>query len=239
MTMHKLISITIFFVSILMYSQVEIKISPVENFNNLKYLDIDIYNNSNEVYIIPLDTLDLRPFDNYYKWKNFDNAEIIYGSLSLTLFVKEKNDIDYLSAIFKSPHIDEQKLNQMEKQFSIESKLKSKKLEKWRKKNKIDNGINVEKNFYLVNNLIIIKPKQKLTIHRKIDNEFRQEILRSYILDYIYAMKGNTDYEIFIQLDVPQDINKFLTKKQRKKIKKFKIFEGQVKSNLIPFKFFL
>ncbi|MFC7346932.1 hypothetical protein ACFQO9_09420 [Chryseobacterium zhengzhouense] len=132
--MYKLIRITIFLISTLTYSQIDIKISPIENHNSSKYLKIDIYNNSNDYYAIPLDTLNLRPFDNDFKWKKFDKADVVQGSLAMTLYIKEKNDNDYLTAVFKSPDIDGEKLDQIEQQLSYETNLRNNQLEKWRKK---------------------------------------------------------------------------------------------------------
>lgn len=235
--MDKLIRFIIFLISIVTYSQIEIKISQIEKYNtSSKYIKIDIYNKTNDYYFLPIDTLTLRPFDNNFRWKNFDKTNVVQSSLALTLYLKEKNDKDYLSVIFKPLNIQEQNLNQIEKQFALEIQSKNKQLEEWKKSNQIVEGINIEKNLYLNNNFIILKPKEKLSLNKKINYEFKQEISKSYSLDYLYAIKGNTDYEIFVQLDVPKNIKNFLTKKQRQKNSNYKIFKGHVRSNSISYK---
>ena len=71
--MEKLLQFILIFSSIFTFSQIEIKIAPSDKrFPSTQYIKIEILNKSNHNYIVPLDTLDLRPFDDNYDWKDFD-----------------------------------------------------------------------------------------------------------------------------------------------------------------------
>lgn len=235
--MNKLISLILFLTTIATYSQIKIKISPGGKYSgNSRYIKIDLCNNTDTYYVVPIDTLALRPFDYNYKWKDFDKADVVQSSLALTLYVKEKGDKDYLSAVFMPLHLDLHYLDEVEKQFTLEIQEKNKKLEEWKKSNKIESGIDIEKNLYLNNNMIILKPNETLTLHRKINHEFTQEVLKSYKMNFLYGIKGNTEYEIFVQLDAPKNLKNFLTKKNQIRITNYKIFEGRIRSNSIPYK---
>jgi|SRR5690606_28031775 len=235
--MNQLIIILLFLISIASYGQIEIKIAPsAKSSAGSKYIKIDISNKTDKYYVVPIDTLTLRPFDNDNKWKDFEKANIVQSSLALTLYVKEKGDNDYLSAVFMPLHPDVQNVDEVEKQLTLEIQKKNERLEEWKKSNKIKSGIDIEKNLYLNNNTVILKPNETLSIHRKIHHDFTLEVLKSYKMNFLYGIKGNTEYEIFVQLDAPKNLSNFLTTEQQIRITNYRIFEGSIKSNSICYK---
>ena len=196
-----------------------------------KIANITLYNESNENIIIPIDTTSLQPYysDNY----NIIQHEWIdqYPFFGLTINIydnfEQKNVETYLHSEIDLSEFEKIKIknDSIKKEFNI-------KIEKWGKKNNVPKS-DVKINYYIMNNLLLLKPQEKIVFHvpfnlKNITNRDVGPLQGFYVLD---NEKENIGY-LSISIDKEAYI-KYLTKSQRKKLNRYKLFTGSIKSNKI------
>lgn len=236
--MNKIIKLILILTSISIFGQIEINISNSDKKkSSIEYIKIEILNKSKFNYIIPLDTLGLRPFDNHLDWKNFGKKGIVDGSLRLTIYIKDKKNNQYLLADPLPIHANELLTKEFVDKLNSEHEEKLKEQAEWKKNNSIEDGVDIEENQYLSKNIIFLKPNEKITFYKKISDGYTRSISKSQEISYFFGLVNNVDYKINLQLDVPKNIKRYLSRKQKKEFSKYKIFTGIVKSNIISFKF--
>ncbi|WP_187478116.1 hypothetical protein [Amniculibacterium sp. G2-70] len=236
--MEKLLQFILIFSSIFTFSQIEIKIAPSDKrFPSTQYIKIEILNKSNHNYIVPLDTLDLRPFDDNYDWKDFDKKGVVEGSLRLQIYMKDERYKQYLFADNLPIHVNELLTKEFVDKLNSEYEEKLKEQEEWKKMNNIEDGIDIEKNRYLTENMIFLRPNEKITFCKKVNDGYVLSFSKSQKIGYFFGLINNKNYKLHLELVAPKNIKKYLSKKQKKEFSKYKIFTGIVKSNIISFKF--
>ncbi|MFS4430656.1 hypothetical protein [Chryseobacterium sp. S90] len=196
-----------------------------------KIANITLYNESNENIIIPIDTTSLQPYysDNY----NIIQHEWIdqYPFFGLTINIydncEQKNVETYLHSEIDLSEFEKIKIknDSIKKEFNV-------KIEKWGKKNNVPKS-DVKINYYIMNNLLLLKPQEKIVFHvpfnlKNITNRDVGPLQGFYVLD---NEKENIGY-LSISIDKEAYI-KYLTKSQRKKLNRYKLFTGSIKSNKI------
>jgi hypothetical protein len=194
-----------------------------------KIANITLYNESKENILIPIDTTSLQPYysDNY----NIIQHEWIdqYPFFGLTINIydnfEQKNVETYLHSEIDLSEFEKIKIktDSIKKEFNL-------KIEKWGKKNNILKA-DAKINYYIMNNLLLIKPQEKIIFHvpfnlKNITNRDVGPLQGFYVLD---NEKENIGY-LSISIDKEAYL-KYLTKSQRKKLNRYKLFTGSIKSN--------
>lgn len=192
--------------------------------------DIVIYNNSSENIAVAVDTLSLQGYFNDSHIISKENWNKNYPFLALTLTIYDDNK-NKLITNTSNPYYDLSEFQNMKsKRDSLEKEYNSI-IKKWKIRNKIKNDHVAQINYYLVNNLLLIKPKSSIKFSvifnlRNITNT-KNNLLDSYILE------ADNKYNSFLTLNVDKSIEKYLTKEQKQKLKNYVFFTGRIESNKI------
>jgi hypothetical protein len=192
--------------------------------------DIVIYNNSNENIAVALDTLSLQGYFNDNHIISKENWTKNYPFLALTLNIYDGNK-NKLITNTSNPHYDLSEFQKVkDKRDSLEKEYNSI-IKKWKVKNKIKKDRIAQINYYLVKNLLLIKPKDSIKFSvifnlRNITNT-ENNLLDSYILE------NDNKYSSFLTINVDKSIEKYLTKEQKQKLKNYVFFTGRIESNKI------
>ncbi len=229
---HNIIKIfqIIFVFSFFGHFKAQIKISWQLD-SQKKVANITLYNDSNENIIIPLDTTSLQPYysDNYNIIKQEWIDQYPFFGLTINIYdnFEQKNVETYLHSEIDISDLKKIKIknDSIIKEFNL-------KMEKWRKKNNVREA-DVKINYYIMNNLLRLKPYEKLVFHvpfnlKNITNRDAGPLQGFYVLD---NEKENIGY-LSISIDKETYI-KYLTKSQRQMLNKYKLFTGSIKSNKI------
>ncbi|MBO9694441.1 hypothetical protein [Chryseobacterium sp.] len=167
-----------------------------------------------------------------------DNYNIIqhewidqYPFFGLTINIydnfEQKNVETYLHSEIDLSEFEKIKIktDSIKKEFNL-------KIEKWGKKNNILKA-DAKINYYIMNNLLLIKPQEKIIFHvpfnlKNITNRDVGPLQGFYVLD---NEKENIGY---LSISINKEAYlKYLTKSQRKKLNRYKLFTGSIKSNKI------
>lgn len=192
--------------------------------------DVCIFNDSDEYIVLPLDKRSLKPyFENQCSMTDY---EFPYPILGLTLLVENAGEkmVGNIHSI-EIPEGDD--FSRILKERRESNKKYVAYLKKWGEKNNFSNLNDAKINYYLFNNLIIMKPKQKLKF--KIDVNFENITNQKYIYYYYpidFLMKNETKLSICIDSSIYDN----LTVEQKKKFDKYKFFTGKVESNTVELK---
>jgi len=195
-------------------------------------LKINVTNNSNEYYMIPLD---MNGFKGYYESEycgTFDDQNYPYKFFAPTVMLKKDNTDDYLFPNSSHGHMPEGEA--AEKYIKVLEKIAKKELKEidgWKKKHHFITEKETVKNYYITKNLLFLKPNEKYAYTVDLDlGDIRREI-KSILYDYYYFESGK--YNLALHLCITDDAYNWLTLKQKKKLKKYKFFIGTIKSNSI------
>lgn len=192
--------------------------------------DIIIYNNSNENIAVALDTLSLQGYFNDNNIISKENWNKNYPFLALTLNIYDENK-NKLITNTSNPYYDLSEFQKMKgKRDSLENEYNSM-IKKWKIKNKIKKDHVAQINYYLLKNLLLIKPKDSIKFSvifnlRNITNT-ENNLLDSYILE------ADNKYNSLLTLNVDKSIENYLTKEQKQKLKNYIFFTGRIESNKI------
>ncbi|HPW89191.1 MAG TPA: hypothetical protein PK067_00350 [Kaistella chaponensis] len=191
-------------------------------------LELTLTNNSNEAYTIPLDTKSYAlPFNEdlkvYYESQNLSLEPDFNNSLSCYAFIHQSNSLVDIGRVGNDWDIPALK----KKEIII--KKRTKEINKWGKLNDISEDTAKIYNWYLVNNLIEIKPKtsKKYKIYF---NPFVKNLYWYNDIDY-YQLKPNLPYTLNFKIVCDENLYKFFTPKQKSNFKN--LFTGVLESNTI------
>jgi len=219
----------------LAYTQITYKISIKEKISNSQFIvKIDINNISSENYIIPIDTTGFKA--SYPdEMCSLLNSEYPYKYLSPTIILQNNKNKQYMEPYTRTYDVPEESISRIEKH--IDSSLQKRKIliNDWVIKENIKDIKTVEKNFYLMENLIALKSKTSFSCEIFIDlfTIKRSELLLNYDS---YVLGPNNEYLFSSIICIDKKVYSYLTKKQKKKFKKYKLFSGKIESNKIEIK---
>lgn len=216
--------------------QAQIKLSiNIENSDSGKIINFSIINTASNTYVLPLDTIG---FKTYHSENKCTDLLMVRNYPDLGLIPIISDDDNVLEGFIEDKGIPRQGNNLYKKKDEIYQKKRKSVIDKWRVKyrikNKDDNWIN--KNRYLFNHLLILKPNQKISFNKKFDHMKINEYPDIYYYDY-YPLKENDSYEIFFKICIDESIYQFLTKEQKEQLKDYIFFKGKIESNKIEFKY--
>lgn len=189
--------------------------------------EITLINTSGEHYVLPLDKKRLRPYESVCN--DFTVYESEFPSFGLMTGILNSSDEvqDYIIG-YKS--FDE--INSEERDIEKRRNELKNKIHKWNEKNKIGDGKIAFINYFLVNNLVFIKPYEKIAFKITFDI---QNITGQELIFYSYWIKKTDHYRLYLSLCKYDDAEKYLTAAQKKKLGPYKFFNGYLESNSITF----
>jgi hypothetical protein len=242
----KIISFFIFFSILFINSQIKLEIRSLksEAVLNQNYIEVKIINTSNFNYAIPIDTSDIKPdfFGNScdYKYEN-DNIFAEKNDMLFRISFINNSNSKFEDEIYNFPtpqdvaHSEIIKYEYYRKKDSVE-KIFNNKIESWVKANnfkKIDSNSKI--NYLLCSNLLLLKPKQEFIYNIKINSAklYSSRMHETETYYYYYNLKNDVDYSFMLIYCVDKMIYKYLTKKQKEKLKGYKLFSGNLNSNLL------
>ncbi|KPE48975.1 hypothetical protein [Chryseobacterium indologenes] len=220
--------ITFLLLSLNLMSQ--IKIEWVVDKNKEK-ADITIFNVSDDSIVFPLNKKSLQAYfvDNQLITRDSWSGQYPFFAPVLTVYDKtSQSRVSTDSSIPYSDHSEKEYRN-TSSQRKYDSIIKD-----WKKLNKIEDSFIAQVNYYIINHLIVLKPKEKIRFStvfnlRNITNQ-ENGIHDSYLLEEEIA------YTALLTLDIDEANYDYLTQKQKQKYKKYKLFKGRVESNKIEIK---
>lgn len=216
--------------SCMVFSQLTLK---WELKNNNKQAVISIKNSSDTNIAVPLDIRSLQGYisDNYHELLSEENTKYPFLTLRVTIF--DSTLTKRLNVEDSVPYLNISTFEENRQKIDTVRKNDQLKLETWKKKNRIINDSAARINYYLFENIILLKPKENLKFvvafnPRNITNQ-------EDATHYSYNLKQNKRYTVFLSLNVEDELYKYLTTSQKQKLKKYNLFTGKIESNAISF----
>lgn len=242
--MKQIISIFIFFIYTIINSQIQLEIKSIKKDTPTQnYIEVKLINTSEFYYALPIDLSDIKP-DFFGKKCDFNENEITFleknDVLLRVLFINE-NTKKIEEDIYNFPNpqdlahskiIENQYLKKKDSVISINNF----RIKKWKDSNNLKEGDGFVKLNYLVySNIILLKPKQEITYKVNIDYSklysSRMHETDSYY--YYYDLKKNTPYSFMLNYCIDNKMYKYLTQTQKKMLKGYKLFSGNLNSNIL------
>lgn len=215
-------------ISLLVFYQFNAQIKIELNIDHLnKKAKVVLLNETNNNLVIPLDTLTLSPYfdDICLEMKNY-----IHGSPYLGLNIKLKNEDTISDFLGGAGKIDDLSVVNI---IATEKKKYERKIRLWQKKNNIKSFEEAKINYYVFNNLIYLKPGEKIerTFYFDLHN-----ITNGKYMYYYYRVEDDKKYNASLTFNINECVYKYLTQKQKQSLNKYNLFTGEVESNKIELK---
>lgn len=190
--------------------------------------EVTIINTSNDYYALPIDKVHLRPYErNCNTFSDYESEFPAFG-LMANLVDSFNKQTDYVIG-YKS--FDD--INSVKKNIDRKRERLKKKIIKWGDENKIKDYNTAFINYFLVQNLVYMKPHEKVTFKIKTD---LYNITNQELIFYSYNIKNIENYNFYLSLCEYTNLDKYLTTSQKEKLKKYKLFTGSLESNKIQLK---
>lgn len=204
----------------------QIKINfTIDHFN--KTAKVILVNETNADLVIPWDTFSFSP---YFDDICLEISNYIHGSPYLGLNIKINENNKIVESLAGAGKMND--LNDVKK-ISLDNKKYEKEIKLWQKRNGIKSFDIAKINYYIFNNLIHLKPREKI---EKILYFDLHNITNGKYLYYYYHIEDGKQYDISVSLNIEDCVYKYLTKKQIEKVNKYKLFTGMIESNKIEYK---
>ena len=131
-------------------------------------------------------------------------------------------------------HLTEKELLAISKKRKEKERIHREKIKNWKRKYHIKGDYkNIDINWYLYNQLKVLKSKKSITYLKNFninDINIGLDIDSSY---YYYHLDKNVDYPMFLEICTDKKIYDYLTPKQKEEFKGYKLFSGKIQSNEI------
>lgn len=216
----------------LFLSQVSFKVINLQSIDHNKYLlKINIINESSEKLAIPFD---INWFKGYFLPQLCPTfEEIEYPYLAPTVLVKNLNKQKYILA--KSANIGYigESLIKIDHNYQEDQK---KVINSWMQKEDIKDYSIGRTNFYIMNNMLLIQPKECFSYEIILDISQIKYSKVSALYDE-YILKKGVTYEISLIFCIDENIYHYLTSSQIMKFKEYKLFTGKIESNRFRIKY--
>ena len=196
-------------------------------------LKIEVINDSDYDYIIPIDTANYRYYfpeetcANFYRLENYPDLGIIFK-------IKNKKN-EYMESLLSGfIHLTEEELLAISEKEKEKERIHREKIKNWKRKYHIKGDYkNIDINWYLYNQLKVLKSKKSITYLKNFninDINIGLDIDSSY---YYYHLDKNVDYPMFLEICTDKKIYDYLTPKQKEEFKGYRLFSGKIQSNEI------
>ncbi len=229
--MKKIIVLTIFFIHVLSFGQIDLKIvSLPENFPSTGEMTVIITNMTDNHYVFPLE----KGFKGYYSNEictNINSFDHLYNFFSFTVLLEDKITSEPATLLTRNYDTgDDEELIKKSKQEDYKAR---KEIINWKKENGIKTDIDARINRQIMNHLIFLEPKEKMILKINLDI-FDIRRGKSFFYDS-YLLEDKKQYDLKLQLCVDRNIHNSLTDQQKQKLSKYIFFDGQIISNSISF----
>ncbi|MDH6252580.1 hypothetical protein M2347_002307 [Chryseobacterium sp. H1D6B] len=230
--MKKLLSL-FFLLPFLYNAQITINYTAKKITNSRKIiLHINITNESNDKYVIPIDTTGFRV---YYRDEICSNFFFGGSDRGLGLTLLFENNKEYIDGQSGGGYISDESFEK-DKKYIAQSKNYKKKLNKWKVKYNIKADSTAEKNKYFFENLIFLKPRQTLVFKRELDpNLFNQD--KNLILFNTYYLQPEKQYMFSLFHCVDKNSYNSLTDQQKRELTGYRFFTGNIESKWVSYSF--
>lgn len=202
----------------------QVKIEFNIDYTNKK-TNVILRNDTKDNILIPIDTLALSPyFDNIC----LEISNYMHGSPYLGLNVKViEDDKRIIESTGGSGRMID--LNVVRK-INLEKKKYEKKIRLWQKKNNIKSFDDAKVNYYIFNNLICLKPGEKI---EKLFYFDLHNITNGKYTYYYYHIEDDKQYDVSLSFNIEDCVYKYLTAAQKEKLTGYQLFTGRIESNKI------
>lgn len=216
----------------IIYSQIKFTASIVKTIDNHTYiLKVNLTNQSQENYAIPIDTTGFRAYYSPQICSKIDYPDKYFAPV--LLFKEEKSDV-YIQANSGSYDLYEPIIENLEKQAAIKLQKRKNIIKNWMIKNQFKTIEEAEENYNVVNNIVFLKPKQKFSYELRLDISDIRHSEISLNHDRYYLNKNN-NYFFSLSICIDKSVYKLLTNQQIKQNKEYKFYHGRLDSNIINF----
>ncbi|MDR6922270.1 hypothetical protein [Chryseobacterium sp. 2987] len=228
------ITLTFFFYATV-FGQIELKIVELkkDSLKNEK-LVIEIRNLTNNYLAVPFDQKGFKGYNSEELCSDLKILDYPHRFFGLALIFKDKNESkEPIQSLVRSYHVNDKDVV-IDKVGLEESKTKDN-LTNWGKNNKLKSQTEIERNFYIMHNLLLLEPKEKIRMNFDLDIF---DIKRGETSFYnYYILNNNEEYSLSLKLCADKFIYNYLTVKQKQELKKYKFFSGMIESNTVPYLF--
>ena len=211
----------------------ENKVLITEDVIETEYVfEINLSNNSDYDYIIPIDTANYRYYfpeetcANFYRLENYPDLGIIFK-------IKNKKN-EYMDSLLSGfIHLTEEELLAISEKRKEKERVHREKIKNWKRKYHIK-GDYKNINWYLYNQLKVLKSKKSITYLKNFNiNNINIGLDINSSSYYYYHLDKNVDYPMFLEICIDEKIYDHLTQKQKEEFKNYKFFSGKIQSNEI------
>lgn len=230
--MRQTVIIFTLFFSIFCFGQIEVKIISLNKDTGVKKVSISITNLTNEYYVIPFDAKGFKGYNAEEFCNNLITLDYPHRFFAFSLIFQDKTKKEPESSLIRSYHLGHLQQSETNK-INLEYQKKKNKIVSWKKKNNFKTDLEAERNFYIMNNLLFLAPKEKKVLNIEM-NIF--EIIRGDTMFYdYYNLENGKGYDFNVQLCVDKSIYSYLTEKQKKDMQKYIFFVGMLQSNILHY----
>lgn len=216
------------------FSQVSFKVLNLKTIDHNKYLlKISISNESNKKLAVPLDIAWFKGYFSPDICPKFEDVE--YPYLAPTLLIKDEKQ-QYIEAKSVNLGYIDEKYIKNDDDFSSKENEKRKLIDNWMKKENINDYSKAMANLYLINNIILMQPKQNFSYEIQLDISEIKYSKFSALHDK-YSLEDNNNYNLSLAICIDKNVYDYLTVTQIKKLKKYNLFTGRVESNKVVIKY--
>jgi hypothetical protein len=191
---------------------------------NNKKAYVGLINTSNDNLIIPIDILSLRP---YFDDICLDIAQHTFEYPTLGLNIKVMRNNKVVESLGGTGKMND--LNVINK-INLEKKKHEKKIKLWQKKNGIKSFDDAKINYYIFNNLVYLKPGEKI---EKVFYFDLHNITNGKYIYYYYHIEDDKQYDVSLSFNISKCVYTYLTTSQKEKLKRYQFFTGSLESNKI------
>ena len=232
--MRNILFIVIFFIYNTLFSQISMKVSVFSKKEDDYMLKIEVINDSDYDYIIPIDTANYRYYfpeetcTNFYRLENYPDLGIIFK-------IKNKKN-EYMDSLLSGfIHLTEEELLAISEKEKEKERIHREKIKNWKRKYHIKGDYkNIDINWYLYNQLKVLKSKKSITYLKNFNiNNINIGLDINSSSYYYYHLDKNVDYPMFLEICIDEKIYDYLTPKQKEEFKGYRFFSGKIQSNEI------
>ena len=235
--MRNILFIVIFFIYNTLFSQISMKVSVFSKKEDDYMLKIEVINDSDYDYIIPIDTANYRYYfpeetcANFYRLENYPDLGIIFK------IKNKKNEYnEYMDSLLSGfIHLTEEELLAISEKRKEKERIHREKIKNWKRKYHIKGDYkNIDINWYLYNQLKVLKSKKSITYLKNFNiNNINIGLDINSSSYYYYHLDKNVDYPMFLEICIDEKIYDYLTPKQKEEFKGYRLFSGKIQSNEI------
>ena len=233
--MKIILSVTTLFIHVLFFGQIEIKICSLKKVSpDKENITLSITNLTNNYYALPFDKNGFKGYNINEVCSDLKNLDYPHRFFALSLMFEDRIKNEPIESLLRSYHLqsfDEKTINQINSLVNIHKQ----EILEWQEENDLKLELDAERNFYIMNNLLLLAPKEKVTLNLEM-NVYEIKRGDTMFYDY-YNLEDKKKYDFSVILCADKGIYNYLTDTQKVKLKKYMFFVGRIESNIIPYVF--